>query len=92
MAAPLLTVYAPPAGEAYLLARYLTTRTWRLPITVGRGLGLDSAADHELVVSPRASESIAWLGPNRLSRFRLTIPREPGLCVRELDVVSLLAR
>jgi hypothetical protein len=80
---------APPPGRAYLRVSYLARRARALPLGVNTGTGLDASADHNLILSAGAHETIAWLGPNPLSRLTLTVTAQAGMAIGELDVVTL---
>lgn len=80
---------APPAGLAYLRVSHLARRATALPLSVNTGTGLDASADQNVILSPDAHGTIAWLGPNRLSRLRLTVTAEPGMCIGEVDIATL---
>ena len=78
------------AGQAYLLANYRSGGFAKLPLDVSTGRGRDQSADPFVGLSPGTHRTLAWLGPNRPTRIRVTMPPLPGLCVRELDIVGLV--
>lgn len=85
-----LSVVPDAAREPYYLL--LSYRVWQsvaLPVFVDTGSGLPGEPQNDILLSPSAGRSIAWLGVGAPHRVSLTVPPLTTVCISRLEVVSL---